>query len=142
VQEEGHMERSIYVFSSMVTLTAVVLMLHAMVIPAFALEINPCANDFKQYCSDFTPGGGRLVRCYEQYKEKMSGECKAWADGVKANAATLKEACAKDIDAGCNFEKGDPLGTLDCLEGNYIHLSPECVEALNKFKWRYPLPAK
>ena len=135
------MKRSITVVSIIMAMTAAVLILAA-ALPVFAQEINPCAKDFKQYCSDVTPGGGRLVRCYEQYKDKMSANCKAWAERAKTNAAALKEACSKEIDAGCKSEKGDPLETLNCLQGNYINLSPECVAALNQFKWRYPVPAK
>jgi hypothetical protein len=106
------------------------------------LETNPCTKDFKQYCSDVTPGGGRLVRCYEERKDKMSAECRAWAEGAKANAAIAREACAKEIDLLCGFHKGDPFGMLDCLQGNYINLSPECAAKLNEFKWRYPKPAQ
>jgi hypothetical protein len=135
------MKRSISSVSMVIAMTAAVLMLAA-ALPAIAQEINPCAKDFKQYCSHVTPGGGRLVQCYEQYKDKMSPACTDWAERVKANAAVTKEACSKEIDAGCNSEKGDPLGMLNCLQGKYISLSPECVAALNKFKWRYPVPAK
>jgi hypothetical protein len=122
--------------------TAAVLMPLSAALPAFAQEANPCAKDFAQYCSHVTPGGGRLVRCYEENKDKMSAACRAWAEGAKANAAALKEACSKEIDARCNIEKGDPLGMLNCLQGNYINLSSECVAALNKFKWRYPQPVR
>ena len=83
-----------------------------------------------------------MVRCYEERKEKMSPECRAWAENVKTNADFLKKACSKEIDARCNFEKGDPFEMLDCLQGNYIDLSPECTSALNKFKARYPKPVK
>ncbi len=111
-------------------------------LPAFAQETSPCAKDFAQYCSHITPGGGRLVRCYEDNKDKMSSACKAWAEEVKANAAALKEACSKEIDSRCNVEKGDPLAMIGCLQGAYVSLSPDCTAALNKFKWRYPQPAR
>jgi len=136
------MKRSIFSVSVAIAMTAAVLILFAAALPAFAQQINPCEKDFKQYCGHITPGGGRLVPCYEQYKDKMSAACKDWAERVKANAAVLKEACSKEIDAGCSSEKGDPLATLDCLQGNYLSLSPECVEGLNQFKWRYPVKAK
>ena len=142
LKEEVHMKQFTSAASIVMAMTAAVLMLLTAALPGFAQEASPCAKDFKQYCSDVTPGGGRLVRCYEQNKDKMSAGCKAWAERVKANSASLKEACSKEIDLGCNSEKGDPLGMLDCLQGNYINLSPECVAALNQFKWRYPVPAK
>ncbi len=121
------------------SMAAAVLVLPA-AMPAHAQELNPCANDFKQYCASVTPGGGRLVRCYEENKDKMSTDCRAWAESAKINAGKLKEACSKEIDARCNSEKGDPLEMLDCLQSNYIDLSMECRVRLNEFKGRYPKP--
>ena len=109
---------------------------------AYAQEYRPCADDFKQYCSDVTPGGGRLLRCYEDNKNKMSANCIGWAEGVKSNAGALKDACAKELDARCNSEKGDPLRSIDCLQSNYIDLSMRCREMLNSFKGRYPKPVQ
>ena len=136
------MKRSYSSVSMVIAMMAAVVIPLAAAMPAFAEETNPCTKDLKQYCSHVTPGGGRLLQCYEQNKEKMSAACKDWAERAKTNASVLKEACSKDIETSCTSEKGDPLEMLDCLQGNYIHLSPECVEALNKFKWRYPVKAK
>jgi hypothetical protein len=124
----------------MMAMTAAVLTLLATALPAFAQEMTS-----KQGLQTI------LLRCHPEAaacsaatnsKDKMSANCKAWAERVKANAASLKEACSKEIDASCNSEKGDPLGMLNCLQGNYINLSPECVAALNQFKWRYPQPVR
>ena len=121
---------------------AVLVVVMMAVLPAFAQETNPCANDFKQYCADVTPSGGRLVRCFEERKDKMSAACVSWADLAKSNAATLKAGCAKEIDTRCSFEKGDPFATVDCLQGNYIDLSMGCREKLNEFKGRYQRPLR
>jgi hypothetical protein len=136
------MKRSIsLIFITLVT-TVEVSILFFLSAPAFAQGTGPCAKDFAQYCSHITPGGGRLVSCYEQNKDKMSAACRAWAEGVKANASSLRAACSKEIDSRCNIEKGDPLGMLNCLQGNYVSLSSECVATLNRFKWLYPQPVK
>jgi hypothetical protein len=127
-------------YLTMVIVAASVLMMFLTPAPAFAHETNPCAKDFKEVCSDVKPGGGRLARCYEERKDKMSPACQAWAERVKAHGAVLKEACAKELDSWCNFEKGDPYETLDCLRSNYISLSHECLEKFNEFKNRYPKP--
>jgi hypothetical protein len=136
------MIRFIYGVSIVMAMTAAVLIPLPAASTAFAQEANPCAKDFAKYCNHVTPGGGRLVRCYEENKDSMSAACRAWAEEVKTNAAALKEACSKEIDARCNIEKGDPLAMIGCLQGNYVNLSSECVAALNKFKWRYPLPVR
>lgn len=137
------MKRSLVMTPAMMAGTTAILMLLIAALPVFAQTITtPCTKDFKQFCGDVTPGGGRLVSCYEQKKNKMSVACQVYADRAIANAHVLKKACSKEIDAGCNFEKGDPLEMLDCLQGNYIDLSDECRKELNKFKGRYPKPVK
>ena len=107
-----------------------------------AYEQWPCAEDMAKYCGGITPGGGRLLACYEQQKKNMSGQCVSWAEYLKKNAGDLRDTCAKEIDARCNSEKGDPMAMLDCLQSNYVSLSPKCVNKLNQFKNYYPKPVK
>ncbi len=136
------MRRTIYdVPAAFAGITAALMML-VTALPATAQLTSPCTNDFQQFCSDVTPGGGRLVRCYEENKTKMSTDCIGWAEGAKANAAALKAACGDMIDARCSFEKGDPLAVLNCLQSNYIDLSVNCRVKLNAFKNNYTPPAK
>ena len=136
------MKRSISEASMVIVITLMALLALSAALPAFAQESSPCAKDFAKYCSHVTPGGGRLVRCYEQFKDSMSAACRAWAEGAKTDAAALTGACSKEIDERCNIEKGDPLAMIGCLQGNYVSLSSECTSALNKFKWRYPQPVR
>jgi hypothetical protein len=136
------MKPFIYTVSAITVMTAAVLTMLVAVVPAIAQEENPCAGDFLKYCSDITPGGGRLLNCYEQKKSSMSAACVAWAETAKANASVAKAACAKEIDERCNSEKGDPLAMLDCLQGHYVSLSMDCRAKLNQFKYYYPQPAK
>jgi hypothetical protein len=142
LRKDDKMKLSISGASMVMIMITAVLMLLSSGSAASAQETTPCAKDFAKYCSNVTPGGGRLVRCYEENKNSMSPACRSWAEGVKANAESLKQACSKEIDASCNSEKGDPLAMIGCLQGNYISLSPDCVTALNQFKWRYPQPAR
>lgn len=128
--------------SKVITSAGTVLMMLLTALPSFGQTPNPCAGDFAKYCSDVTPGGGRLVRCYEQNKDKMSAACVGWAEGAKANADILKTACADMIDARCDSEKGDPLAMLNCLQSNYVDLSVDCRVKLNAFKEMYPQPVQ
>lgn len=111
-------------------------------LPAFAQLERPCAKDLKEFCGTELPGGGRLLRCYEANKDKISAGCKSWAEAAKTRGAMVKEACSKTLDARCNFEKGDPLEMLECLQSNYVDLTVECREQLNEFKGRYPKPVQ
>ena len=136
------MIRFIRVGTMALAVAAVVLMVLPAVMPANALELGPCTDDFKQYCGDVMPGGGRLARCYEERKARMSADCVGWAEALKANASALRAACAKEQDARCNSEKGDLFESLDCLQSNYIDLSMNCRVKLNEFKGRYPKPVQ
>jgi hypothetical protein len=105
-----------------------------------AQSTSPCAEDMKTVCSDFQKGGGRMMRCYEERKDRISTACRNWVEFAKSNAGKVREACAKEIDSSCNREKGDPVEMLDCLQSNYVDLSRPCAERLNTFKGMYLMP--
>jgi hypothetical protein len=136
------MNRFISAPSMVRVVAASVLMMLSASLPAIAQEEKPCASDFKQYCADVTTGGGRMLRCYEERKEKFSPACREWAERAKSYAEVAKAACAKEIDSFCNSEKGDPLEMLDCLQSNYVDLSSDCRVKLTKFKLMYPKPVQ
>lgn len=105
-------------------------------------QTRPCTEDIKTICGDVTKGGGRILRCYQERKDKFSTACRTWADTAIANAVVVRDTCSKEIDARCNSEKGDPLEMLDCLQSNYVDLSMVCREKLNSFKGMYPMPVQ
>ena len=98
----------------------------------------PCADDMNKFCSGVTTGGGKLFDCYEQQKKNMSAECVSWAENLKRTGGALREACSKEISARCSSQRSDSMELLDCLQGNYIDLSPTCVDKLNRYKSSYP----
>ena len=132
------MNRSKFAVSMVMVVAAAAVMILSAAQSAAAQQSNPCANDFKQFCPGVTPGGGRLLRCYEEKKAQFSPACAGWAELAKTNAASVKAVCAKEINSSCNFEKGDPLEMLDCLQSNYIDLSDGCRAKLNEFQSTYP----
>ena len=134
------MERFIYAASLVRVMTVAVLVLLSAAVSASALNVGPCTDDFNQYCSDVTPGGGRLVQCYEQNKNKMTADCVGWAESAKVSGQALRAACADMLDARCQSEQGDPFASIDCLQSNDVDLTPKCVQKLNEFKGRYPKP--
>jgi len=98
----------------------------------------PCADDMNKFCSGVRAGGGKLFDCYEQQKTNMSGQCVAWAENLKRTGGDLRDACAKEIDSRCSSHRSDSMELLDCLQSNYISLSPTCVSKLNQYKSSYP----
>ena len=121
--------------------TSAVLMMLLAAFPALAQLAGPCTADFATYCGGIVPGAGRLGRCYEQQKSHFSPSCIAWAEAVKVNAESLSTACRDEIDENCDSVSGDPMALLDCLQNNYIDLSPDCRTSVNQLKYYNLLPA-
>ena len=44
-------------------------------IAALTYVTNECANDLNQFCANVAAGEGRLVKCIEQNKDKISKRC-------------------------------------------------------------------
>lgn len=36
-----------------------------------------CMGDYKKFCSDVTPGGGRIKQCLITHKAQLSADCQA-----------------------------------------------------------------
>ena len=106
--------------------------------PAFSQESSPCARDLGTYCKDVKPGEGRVLKCYEENKERFSADCRAWAEMAKRMGGRVTDYCTKEIQSNCSGKQGDPLGLLECLQGNYVSLSYDCRVKLNEFTGSYP----
>jgi hypothetical protein len=136
------MKRTIGTIMTAMVSAAVFMIMLVVVLPAFAQSTSPCAADLKEYCSKDSPGGGRMLKCYEEQKSKFSADCRNWAENAKSYGSIVKEVCAQTLDSRCNSVKGDPLATLECLQSNYVDLTVPCREKLNTFKSFYPMPVK
>jgi hypothetical protein len=100
-----------------------------------------CAGDIKKYCSDVTPGEGRMLYCMQAHEDKISTKCaydleEAAAD-VQLHADNLKEAVA-----ACNAEISGVCGKIQpgqgriaaCLFANRLTASKACGDVLSKIE--------
>jgi hypothetical protein len=53
--------------------------------------LNACEPEIETYCSQVTPGEGRLLACFVAHEDKLSGDC-SWA--LYEAAAALEEFVA------------------------------------------------
>jgi hypothetical protein len=107
---------------------------------AAKLELS-CADDIKKYCSNVTPGEGRMLYCMHAYEDKISTRCaydleEAAAD-VQLSAELLKEAigaCKAEISGVCGKTQPGQGRMAACLFSNKSTASKTCGEVLGKIE--------
>lgn len=99
--------------------------------------VDACEADLQQYCSQVTPGDGRLVYCVAAHSDKISGECQF----ALFEAATLlarysdaildiAENCETEIDSLCGDVAVGEGRILACLDEHEAELGEACRAAL------------
>jgi len=102
---------------------------------------NSCADDIKKYCSDVTPGEGRMLYCMHAHEDKISPKCsydleEAAAD-VQLSADNLKEAitaCKAEIGGVCGKTQPGQGRIAACLFANKSTASKACGDVLGKIE--------
>ncbi len=100
--------------------------------------VAACETDLQSYCSQVTPGNGRLLHCMAAHEDKISGQC----EYAFYQAATLLEQlsvainymaqeCKTDIETHCSdVEVGDGK-ILACLAEHDAEVSESCKKAVS-----------
>ena len=111
------------------------LMTFAAVTPGNAAQsiFDACYDSLAKYCSDVTPGDGRLVSCLYSHEDKVSDACDiAFAetgDIIDMLFETLRSAkhhCQGDISQWCADAVVGSGEVLHCLVENRSSLSDGC----------------
>jgi len=99
--------------------------------------VNSCEEDIKQYCSQVTPGEGRLLHCAAAHEDKLSGECSyalyqaaSLLEQLSVAIAYVAQSCETEIKTLCSDVKAGEGRILSCLEGNGESLGDACKKAL------------
>ena len=100
-----------------------------------------CAKDIKKYCSNVTPGEGRMVYCMQAYEDKISAKCafelEDAATTVLSTADALKDtviACKAEITGVCGKIQPGEGRIAACLLANKSTASAGCGEAIKKIE--------
>jgi hypothetical protein len=96
-----------------------------------------CSSELKTYCSEVTPGGGRLVSCAKAHEDKLSPECISainragyWVQSIASTLRYVATQCNADALEHCpDVELGEER-VLNCLASNRAELSKYCGLAL------------
>jgi hypothetical protein len=100
-----------------------------------------CAKDIKKYCSNVTPGEGRLVYCMQAYEDKISPSCAFELEDAATSLLTtgdaLKDAvmaCKAEITGVCDKIQPGQGRIAACLLANKSTASTGCAEAIKKIE--------
>ena len=99
--------------------------------------LTSCEADLKQYCSQVTPGQGRLLHCAAAHEDKLSGQCSyalykaaSLLEQLAVAIAYVAQSCETEIKTLCGDVKAGEGRILTCLEGNTESLGDSCKKAL------------
>ncbi len=111
--------------------------------PAFAQDslldyvVTSCEADIKQYCSQVTPGEGRLLHCAAAHEDKLSGQCSyalyqaaSLLEQLSMAIVYVAQSCETEIETLCGDVKAGEGRILSCLEENGEALGDSCKKAL------------
>lgn len=97
---------------------------------------NGCKDEIQKYCSQVTPGEGRMLACLYAFEDKLSGRCEYAlydaASRLERAVAALSYAvneCSADLKQYCSGVVSGEGRLLDCLQKNDDKVSQRCKQA-------------
>ncbi len=99
--------------------------------------ISACESDIENYCSQVTPGEGRMLHCMAAHEDKISGQC----EYALYQAATLLEQlsmaiayvareCETEITTLCSDVEVGEGRILACLDEHEEKVGEGCKKAI------------
>jgi hypothetical protein len=98
---------------------------------------NGCEKELTSYCSQVTPGEGRILACLYAHSDKLSGKCEfalydaaVQLERFVAALSYLANECDEDLDKFCTGVAAGEGRLLKCLDDNSEKISARCTQAL------------
>jgi len=96
-----------------------------------------CRDELKTYCSEVTPGGGRVLACLYAHGDKLSGSCEyalydaaAQLERAVAALSYVANECREDLGRFCRGVRAGEGRLLACIEKNDRDVSERCKRAI------------
>ena len=96
-----------------------------------------CSAEIEKYCSQVTPGEGRMLACFFAHEDKLSGQCQYALYNASAQLEHAISAlnyvagqCQNDIVTHCANVAAGEGRILECLEANSEAVSGPCKAAI------------
>ncbi len=98
--------------------------------------VNGCKDELQKYCSNVTPGEGRVLACLYAYEDKLSGRCEyalydaaSQLERAVAALSYVVNECSSDLKEHCAGVAAGQGRLLECLQKNDAHVSQRCKQA-------------
>jgi len=96
-----------------------------------------CEKELTSFCSQVTPGEGRILACLYAHNDKLSGQCEyalydaaVQLERFVAALAYVANECDEDLDTFCSGVVAGEGRLLKCLDDNSAKISARCTQAL------------
>jgi hypothetical protein len=97
---------------------------------------SACQPDINKFCSDVTPGGGRIADCLSAREDKLSTDCRTARADAESNISqrlqkaevSFRNACGSDVQRLCANVRAGEGRILNCLNQNKDHVSTGCKD--------------
>jgi hypothetical protein len=98
--------------------------------------VTGCKAELEQYCSNVTPGEGRVLACLYAYEDKLSGRCEyalydaaVQLERAEAALSYVVNECSSDLKQYCAGVAAGEGRLLQCLQKNDAQVSQRCKQA-------------
>ena len=99
--------------------------------------IAACETDIENYCSQVTPGNGRLLHCMAAHEDKISGQCEyalyqaaTVLEQLAAAMVYVAEQCRTEIETICSDVVLGEGKLPACLAEHDADVSDGCKKAI------------
>jgi hypothetical protein len=123
----------------LITLTILLLLVNAAIAQQSLVETvaNGCKMEIEKYCSQVTPGQGRILACLYAHEDKLSAKCEyalydaaAQLERAVAALSYVANECNEDLDKFCESIEPGKERLLDCLDKHDKQVSKRCKQAI------------
>jgi len=97
-----------------------------------------CATEIDKFCSQVSPGEGRLLACFYAHEDKLSGQCQyaLYTASAKLDQAIsaldyVASQCRDDMMKHCADVQVGEGRVVECLKANQDSVSADCKQAVN-----------
>ncbi len=100
--------------------------------------MKACGPEINAYCSQVTPGEGRLLACFYAHEDKISGRCEyalyeaaAQLEQFAAAVTHLATECINDLETYCGQVEIGEGRVATCLLDHKGEVSEACRQAID-----------